>query len=64
MGAIVIVIVISDALEHMTVTGGIVVVAVICNTMRNTLQIKKNYYINFLWPKIRIHLERVIVNTP
>ena len=47
-GAIIIVIVIGDVPEHMTVTGGLVVVAVTGNIMRNTLQRKSIHHINFL----------------
>ena len=55
------VIVMVDALEHRTVTGGVVVVAVTGHIMRNTLQRKIIHYINFLW--LKNTSRRVIVHT-
>ena len=48
------VIVMGDSLEHTTVTGGAVVVAVTGDIMENTKQRKKIHYIKFLWLKIGI----------
>ena len=56
--AIVRVILMGDALEHTTVTGGVIVVSVTGDTMENILQTKSIHYINFLWLKIGILLEK------
>ena len=48
MGAIVTVIVMGDALEHTTITGGVSVVTVNCDMLKNTLPRKNIHYINFL----------------
>ena len=61
VGAIVTVRVKGHALEHTTVTGGVIVVTVTGGIMRNTLE--KIHYMYFLCLKIGIPVERVIVNT-
>ena len=49
VGAIVTVIMMGDVLGHTTVTGGVVVIAETTDIVRNTLQRKNIYYINFIW---------------
>ena len=63
--AIVTVTVMVDALEHKTVTGEVVVVAVTVDIMRNTMQ-SKNILSLYIFPigEDRNTSRRVIVNTP
>ena len=64
MGAIVTDIVMGDALEYTTVTGGVIVVAVTGDIMRNILQRKKHLLCTFPMAEDMNTSRRVIVNTP